>query len=88
MYSFLKLTDTRSIVFTFWKRTLDILAHMLDTANIQYLRLDGSLTAKNRNEVLTKFQSDAASKVLIMTFSTGAVGYGARSPPIDLVLSF
>ena len=66
-----------SIVFTFWKRTLDILASVFDAANMNYCRLDGSLTAKKRNEVLTNFKSNPASKVLIMTFSTGAIGYSA-----------
>ena len=72
------LTESlHSIVFTFWKKTLDILATALDAADIKYCRLDGSLTTKRRNEVLTDFRVNAASKVLIMTFSTGAIGYGA-----------
>lgn len=65
-----------SIVFSFWKRSLDLVGKLLDKHGIQYLRLDGTLPFSRRKNVLSEFQVSQAGMVLLMTLGTGAVGYG------------
>ena len=65
---------TLSVIFSFWKRTLDIASSALIQKGIQHLRVDGDITARKRNRVLKDFQIRSDLKVLLMTFSTGAVG--------------
>lgn len=62
------------MVFSFWKRTLDIVSSALSEKGIRHLRVDGDMTARKRNLVLKDFQVRSDYKVLLMTFSTGAVG--------------
>lgn len=64
-----------SVVFSFWKKTLDIVGSALEAWGIKYLRVDGDIPVKKRNTTLLDFQNRTASRVLLMTFSTGAVGY-------------
>lgn len=63
-----------SIIFSFWKKTLDVVGKALDTQGVKYLRIDGDTTPRKRNNILTEFQSRSASRIIMMTFSTGAVG--------------
>lgn len=63
-----------SIIFSFWKKTLDVVGKALDARCVKYLRIDGDTPSRKRNDILTEFQSRSASRVIMMTFSTGAVG--------------
>ncbi|KAL2206931.1 hypothetical protein CC79DRAFT_1398786 [Sarocladium strictum] len=65
---------SKCVVFSFWKRSLDIVSSALFEKGIQHLRVDGDITARKRNRVLKDFQIRSDFKVLLMTFSTGAVG--------------
>ncbi|EFX01322.1 DNA repair and recombination protein rad5c [Grosmannia clavigera kw1407] len=56
------------------KRTLDLLASHLKDAGIRYLRVDGSLTNRVRQDSLREFAQDADVRVLIMTTGTGGIG--------------
>lgn len=68
-------TDSpKSVVFTFWKKTLDIIGNALETHGIKYLRVDGDVSPKQRGKILLNFQVRHAFRVLLITFSTGAVG--------------
>ncbi|KAK4166949.1 SNF2 family N-terminal domain-containing protein [Cladorrhinum sp. PSN259] len=64
----------KCVIFSFWKRTLDVVAKSLRHKQIKFDRIDGDVTPKRRNAILTKFQIQESSRVLIMTFSTGGVG--------------
>ncbi|KAL8359454.1 hypothetical protein RB601_007831 [Gaeumannomyces tritici] len=64
----------KCVVFSFWKTTLDIVGKALDARGIKYLRVDGDVSAKKRGNILLKFQTRHAFSVLLITFSTGAVG--------------
>ncbi|KAK2470510.1 hypothetical protein H9L39_18127 [Fusarium oxysporum f. sp. albedinis] len=62
------------VIFSFYKSTLDIVGKALETRGIRYLRVDGDIPSKQRDKILEEFQINRAWRVLIMTFSTGAVG--------------
>ncbi|KAJ6785626.1 hypothetical protein PWT90_00499 [Aphanocladium album] len=64
----------KSIVFSTWRLTLNVVAVGLEQAGIEYLRFDGSIPQKDRHEILQKFKQDPAKRVLLLTYSCGAVG--------------
>lgn len=66
--------DLFSIVFSFWKKSLDIVGSMFDDKHIPYLRVDGTLPHSQRKRVLMQFQAADQGMVLLMTLGTGAVG--------------
>jgi SNF2 family DNA or RNA helicase len=63
-----------SIVFSFWKKSLDLVGNLFNANGIQYCRVDGSLSLGKRKAVLSEFQGNLEVRVLIMTLGTGAVG--------------
>lgn len=67
------LTQT-SVVFSTWRLTLNVVAAGLQQAGIQFLRYDGSIAQKTRHETLELFKADPSARVLLLTFSCGAVG--------------
>lgn len=68
------LNDSKSLVFTSWRSTLDILVNMLTDRGIPCLRIDGRVSFSDRLEILSKFRGDPNTPVLLMSIETGAVG--------------
>lgn len=66
--------DTKSIVFSFWTTTLDVVEVALRQIGCQYVRFDGKVTASKRRDVLDAFKNDPNVKVLLLSISCGAVG--------------
>jgi SNF2 family DNA or RNA helicase len=64
----------RSIVFSAWKKSLDLIACLLYAKAIPFATVDGSLSLPERRKVLSSFKSKPEIKTLLMTFGTGAVG--------------
>lgn len=71
----LPLNSFCSIVFSFWKKSLELVGQFMDKHGVFYLRLDGSLPFSKRTNVLSEFQVCQEGTVLLMTLGTGAVGY-------------
>lgn len=63
-----------SVVFSFWKKTLDIAAKIFDSHSIQYYCIHGSIPTTKRTKILEDFVQSQSIKVLLITFSTGSVG--------------
>jgi superfamily II DNA/RNA helicase len=63
-----------SIVFSSWKKTLDIAAAMMEACGLRHNMIHGSLTLKKRINVLNSFKSPTGPNILLMTLGTGAVG--------------
>ncbi|ETS75548.1 hypothetical protein PFICI_12492 [Pestalotiopsis fici W106-1] len=64
----------KSLVFSFWTSTLDLLKHMLINANIPCLMIDGRVPYAERPRILEQFRNDPNVPILLMTIQTGAVG--------------
>ncbi|KAL2170535.1 hypothetical protein VTG60DRAFT_4643 [Thermothelomyces hinnuleus] len=67
----------RALIFCQMKEMLDmvqntVLKTMLPT--VQYLRLDGSVEANRRQDIVNKFNSDPSYDVLLLTTSVGGLG--------------
>lgn len=69
------LTDL-SVVFSTWRLTLDLVEAGLKEASIQTIRFDGKVPQKERQRVVDRFKMDAGVRVMLLTLSCGAVGYG------------
>jgi len=63
------------VIFSFWKKTLDIIDSTLEAYEIKYIYVDRDIPVKKRNITLLEFQNREASRVLLMTFSIGAIQY-------------
>ncbi|KAK3315982.1 SNF2 family N-terminal domain-containing protein [Apodospora peruviana] len=66
--------DSKSIIFSCWTRTLDLIARHLKAEKIIYLRIDGECLLSKRQRIIDKFADDKGVQVLLMTTGTGAFG--------------
>ncbi|KAI5820879.1 SNF2 family N-terminal domain-containing protein [Pyronema omphalodes] len=64
----------KSIVFSYWTKTLDIVGKALSSRQIDYVRLDGSLNVEARKRVIDEFRRNPKTKTLLMTTGAGACG--------------
>ncbi|KAL6918242.1 hypothetical protein FSST1_009737 [Fusarium sambucinum] len=67
-------SNSKSVVFSSWRDTLDILAAMLIYEGIPFIQVDGRNPLLGRTELLLKFRQDPDLKVLLISINTGAVG--------------
>ena len=66
--------QTKSVVFSQFTSFLDLLAPALTSANIQFLRFDGSMAQKQRAQVLREFAERPTARVLLLSLRAGGVG--------------
>lgn len=64
----------KSIVFSQWTSTLDIIASGLGAHGLQYCRLDGTMTRASREEAISRLGKDAECKVMLVSLRAGGVG--------------
>ncbi|KAK6343599.1 hypothetical protein TWF730_011190 [Orbilia blumenaviensis] len=67
-------SGSKSIAFTSWRLTSNMLSDMLSQAGVSFLQIDGTTNALRRSSVVAKFQEDQSVAVLIMTIDSCAVG--------------
>ncbi|ORY68436.1 SNF2 family N-terminal domain-containing protein [Pseudomassariella vexata] len=78
------LTRTKSIIFSCWTRTLNLVARHLKQDGIRFSRIDGECPLAKRQKILDDFAKRTGDPVLIMTTGTGAFGYVAVPTKISL----
>lgn len=66
--------NCNSIIFSSWRKSLDVIAQGLTDFGLDYLRVDGAMQTKARKIALRDFQMKRNCKILIMTFGTGGAG--------------
>ncbi|OCL07433.1 hypothetical protein AOQ84DRAFT_377686 [Glonium stellatum] len=64
----------KSVVFSYWRSTLDLIEEGLDQATISYVRFDGKVSPESRPAVLNKFRDESTISVILMTISCASVG--------------
>lgn len=64
-----------SIVFSFWKSTLDLASSALTQAGLTCLQVDGDVPSSQRGTILERFSELEGEAVLLMSLSCGGVGY-------------
>ncbi|KAE8360896.1 SNF2 family N-terminal domain-containing protein [Aspergillus caelatus] len=67
-------SEDKSIVFSVWRRTLDVVGNMFDENSVRFIRVDGGMDLSHRESALMEFQKNASVRVLLMTIGTGAIG--------------
>ncbi|KAK7272201.1 hypothetical protein RJT34_28660 [Clitoria ternatea] len=70
----LRLSGSKSIVFSQWTAFLDLLQIPFTRNNISFVRLDGTLNLQQREKVIKKFSEDSNTLVLLMSLKAGGVG--------------
>jgi TATA-binding protein-associated factor len=71
------VSQHRALIFCQMKEMLDMVQHEVLRKllpSVQYLRLDGSVEANKRQEIVNRFNSDASYDVLLLTTSVGGLG--------------
>ncbi|KAK3368855.1 SNF2 family N-terminal domain-containing protein [Lasiosphaeria ovina] len=66
--------DTKSVVFSSWRMSLNLVEVGLKQAQIKYIRFDGKVRQQDRQTVIEKFRKDPTLRVFLLTLSCGAVG--------------
>ncbi|KAI0814685.1 SNF2 family N-terminal domain-containing protein [Xylaria sp. FL0064] len=66
--------NTKCVVFSTWRLTLDLVKAGLDQNSIQSIRFDGKVPQNERGAVVAKFRNDPDVRIMLLTVSCGAVG--------------
>ncbi|CAG1982698.1 unnamed protein product, partial [Fusarium graminearum] len=66
--------ETKCVVFSTWRLTLDLVKGVLDQEGIQSIRFDGKVPQKDRQSVVKRFESDPNIRIMLLTLTCGAVG--------------
>ncbi|MBI4578553.1 MAG: DEAD/DEAH box helicase [Planctomycetes bacterium] len=70
--------DRKIILFSEWTTMLDLIEPLLRKRSAQYVRLDGSVPQKKRQQIVHTFQRDPACRVIVMT-NAGATGLNLQA---------
>lgn len=65
---------TKSVVFSQFTSFLSLISPALDKADMPFLRLDGTMSQKNRAAVLEEFKTSKKGIVLLLSLRAGGVG--------------
>lgn len=68
------LNPKLSVIFSAWTKTFDIIQPQLWSHSIRCVRLDGTLSANSRANVLRVFRTEPGIRVLLATISCGGIG--------------
>ena len=64
----------KSLIFSQWTTMLDLVQIPLQREGYKFLRLDGSLSQKAREQLLHKFKADQSYTLLLISLKAGGVG--------------
>ncbi|KAJ8062490.1 hypothetical protein OCU04_009020 [Sclerotinia nivalis] len=67
-------TEGKSLIFSCWTTSLDLVGYHLSLHRLSFQRLDGNSSHSQRREILKEFVADSTKRILIMTTGTGAEG--------------
>ncbi|KXS94617.1 hypothetical protein AC578_10641 [Pseudocercospora eumusae] len=64
----------RSVVFSGWTRYLDLIEHALIKSRVAFVRLDGSMSIKQRTQVMEMFKTEKDIVVMLVSIKAGGQG--------------
>lgn len=64
----------RSIIFSTWRLTLDIVEAGLEQISLRSVRFDGKVPQKERQNIIDRFKTDPSIRVMLLALSCGAAG--------------
>ncbi|KAF2993717.1 hypothetical protein E8E14_000164 [Neopestalotiopsis sp. 37M] len=66
--------NSKSLVFSYWTTTLDLLRTRLEGLRLPCLQIDGRVGYSERRSILERFRRPEGPAILLMSIKTGAVG--------------
>jgi SNF2 family DNA or RNA helicase len=76
----------KALVFSQFTSLLDIVGCSLDTEQIRFERLDGKTSSSKRTEAVTRFQTDPAVSVFLISLKAGGVGLNLTAADYVFIL--
>ncbi|PQE05652.1 SNF2 family domain-containing protein [Rutstroemia sp. NJR-2017a BBW] len=67
-------TTKKSVVFSYWTTTLDLIQLMLNHTGITHTRIDGKTSLPKRSEALQAFQHNDSVRVILVSITCGSAG--------------
>ena len=68
----------KAVLFSEWTRMLDLIEPILDRLELQFVRLDGKVPQRKRQQLVNRFQTDPACR-LFLTTNAGSTGLNLQS---------
>ena len=68
------ISNHKMLVFSQFLGMLSLIKNKLDADGVKYLYLDGSTPAKDRKELVDKFQTDESIQIFLISLKAGGVG--------------
>ncbi|TVY84850.1 DNA repair protein RAD5A, partial [Lachnellula suecica] len=78
--------DEKSVVFSYWTFTLDLVESLLRQASISYTRIDGRYSGAKREEAIQMFQTDDTIKVILVSITCGGAGLDLTAASVAYLL--
>ncbi|KAL3466120.1 P-loop containing nucleoside triphosphate hydrolase protein [Aspergillus heterothallicus] len=66
--------NEKSVVFSSWTSTFDLIEFMLNTSQITYVLIDGKASQRDRATALADFQTNTEIQVMLLSIFCGAEG--------------
>lgn len=70
--------DRKVVLFSEWTTMLDLIENRLQRFNIDFVRLDGSVPQKKRQQLVYRFQNDASCRLFVTT-NAGSTGLNLQA---------
>lgn len=70
--------DRKILLFSEWTTMLDLIQPILEACHLEYVRLDGSVPQKKRQDLVNRFQRDPQCKMFLAT-NAGATGLNLQA---------
>ena len=67
-------STTKTIVFSQWTKLLDLIEPQLEANDIQYCRIDGTMTSQQRDGAIKELANKPSCKVMLASLSVASVG--------------
>eukprot|EP00392_Amoebophrya_sp_AT5.2_P004392 g4400.t1 len=78
--------DHKILLFSQFTSCLDLIGELLDGMKLQYLRIDGSVSAKERQNLINEFTKEPRLKVMLLSAKAASVGINLQCA--DTVIIF
>jgi SNF2 family DNA or RNA helicase len=73
------INTDKAIVFSSWKKSLDVVDVLLQRNRIPFVRVDGTMSSQERGNSLRMFNEYPHTRVLLMTLGTGSTGFNLQA---------
>jgi SWI/SNF-related matrix-associated actin-dependent regulator 1 of chromatin subfamily A len=75
----------RVLVFSQWTRCLDLLGCLMESLNMECLRLDGSTAISERQKLIDRFNQDSSISVFLLSTRAGGMGINLTAADVCIL---